>query len=109
MGRERGAGKVAVGEPNQGSVAVRFQLGVDALDCNQRRSSVKNLKTVSGALTWRSITRTFTGCGQADSSSDSASRSSRPRPYLLQHAGQRAERRPVGLVKAPGAVAQPRL
>jgi hypothetical protein len=31
VGRERGAGKVAVGEPDRGSVAVGFQLGVDAL------------------------------------------------------------------------------
>ena len=72
-----------MGEPDHGSVAVGFQLGVDALPhCNQRRRSVKNLKTVSGdALTWRSIIRTFPGCGQADPSSDSASlasRSSRP-------------------------------
>jgi hypothetical protein len=41
-----------VGEPDHGSVAVGFQLVSTPCRCNQRRRSVKNLKTVSGdALT----------------------------------------------------------
>ena len=101
-----------MGEPDHGSVAVGFQLGVDALplqpapqvgeepqDRLRRRLDVAlNHQDLPRVRSGRSLL----GLGKLGQPVEPT------RPHLLQHAGQRAERRPVGLVKAPGARCAPK-